>query len=288
MSELRRPSVAWRAAPLVLSLCLAAAGPVLAQVSLDEPALDEHDAKRVDRIEKVVRELRAIVFQGRETGQPVVVQPADTQGQVQRLTDRLADIDQTLAKLNGQLEVMRHDLDQSQHQAGDLRAANAQLETEVADLQKQIVVLKGPPPAPVPIAPAATAGAPAGAPDSLSAAQAAMAQGDMASAEAGFRNVLSLDPDGPLAPEARYGLAHTLIARQSWPEAAEADIGAIRGWPQTRWAPLAVIDLSRALIEMGKAPDACSALAQIPRRYPKASAASFAEVRRLRVRAKCE
>lgn len=265
-------------------LCLAVGGAAFAQVSLDEPPLNDHDAKRVDRIEKAVRELRAIVFQGRETGQPVVVQPADTQAQVQRLTDRLADIDQTIAKLNGQIEVMRHDLDQAQRQAADARAANAQLQAQVSDLQRQIAQLK---PAPAPAAPAAPAAASPGAPDSLSAAQAALAQGDMASAEAGFRNVLSLDPDGPLAGEARYGLAHTLIARQAWPEAAEADIGAIRGWPETRWAPLAVIDLSRALIEMGKAPDACSALAQIPRRYPKASAASLAEARRLRVRAKC-
>ena len=33
-----------------------------------------------------MRELRAIVFQGRETGKPVVVQPADTDAQLSALT----------------------------------------------------------------------------------------------------------------------------------------------------------------------------------------------------------
>lgn len=257
------------------------AGPVLAQVSLDEPALKESDAKRVDRLEKAVKELRAIVFQGRETGQPVVVQPADAQGQVQRLSDRLTDIDETLAKLNGQIEVIRHDLDQSRRDANDLRAANARLETEVSDLQKAAAAAAAakaaPPPPPAPVS----------APDTLASAQAALAQGDMSGAEAGFRNVLALDPDGPSAPEARYGLARTLIARQDWPEAATADIGAIRGWPQTRWAPLAVIDLSRALIAMSKPDDACSALAQIPRHYPKATPAVLKDAQRLKLQAKC-
>ena len=41
---------------------------------MEEDPLDDRSRKRLDRMEKVVRELRAIVFQGRDTGQPVVVQ----------------------------------------------------------------------------------------------------------------------------------------------------------------------------------------------------------------------
>ena len=50
-------------------LVLIASAPAFAQTPLGDP-LDDHSAKRLDRMEKVVRELRAIVFQGRETGQP--------------------------------------------------------------------------------------------------------------------------------------------------------------------------------------------------------------------------
>src|SRR5580698_3148072 len=100
-------------APLLAAACLLlAGGHALAQVSLDEP-LDEHAAKRLDRMEKAMKELRAIVFQGRETGAPVVVQPADTQSQIAAAGDKINDISQTLARVNGELEVIKHDLDQT-------------------------------------------------------------------------------------------------------------------------------------------------------------------------------
>ena len=83
---LRRVSRSWPSPSWRRVLCAGA------QVPLDPP-LDERSAARLDRMEKAMRELRAIVFQGRETGQPVVVQPADTSGQINALTDRLNDLD---------------------------------------------------------------------------------------------------------------------------------------------------------------------------------------------------
>src|SRR5665213_2346662 len=126
------------------ALALALAGHVAAQVSLDEP-LDEHSAKRLDRMEKAFRELRAIVFQGRETGQPVVVQPAETQGQITGLSDRLNDLDQTLSRLNGQIEVIRHDLDQARQEALDLRAQNATLKDRLVAMDERLQALTAPP-----------------------------------------------------------------------------------------------------------------------------------------------
>jgi TolA-binding protein len=77
--------------------------------------------------------------------------------------------------------------------------------------------------------------------------------------------------DTARGPEARYYLAKTLRARRAFADAATADIGAIRGWPQTTWAPDAVLDLSRSLIDMKKPADACQTLAELARRYPKAT-----------------
>jgi TolA-binding protein len=278
---------------LAAALLLAgAAHEAAAQVPLDEPPLDEHDAKRLDRIDKAVRELRAIVFQGRETGAPVVVQPADTEGQLGHLSDRLGDIDQTLAKLNGQLEVIRHDLDQSHHDLDDLRSANAALTERVGALEKTVQAMAAPPPAAAPAqAPAAPASAPtpaAPAPAAgFSAARAALEQGDMATAETGFQAYIAQAGDGPRGPEARYYLARTLISRHAWAEAATADIGAIRGWPRTTWAPAAIIDLSHALIALDKTEDACQILGELGRRYPKAPPAVVKEAGRLRVQARC-
>ncbi|HSZ51941.1 MAG TPA: tetratricopeptide repeat protein [Caulobacteraceae bacterium] len=272
-----------------------------AQVSLDEPPLGENDAKRLDRIEKAVRELRAIVFQGRETGQPVVVQPADTEGQINQQSDKLNDLDQTLAKLTGELEVVRHDVDQTHHDLDDLRSQNAALKDQVDGLQKTVQALQPPPPPPAgaPTASPGGLGAPGSPPveppstapldpaAQFSAARAALEQGDMANAEAGFQAYIAVAGDGPRGPEARYYLARTLIARKAWPEAATADIGAIRGWPHTSWAPAAVLDLSRSLVAMGKNQDACETLGELTQRYPGAAPAVLREARRLRTDAQC-
>jgi TolA-binding protein len=266
-----------------------------AQVSLDSPPLAETDAKRLDRMEKAVKELRAILFQGRETGQPVVVQPADTQAEIGRLGDRLNDIEQTLTRINGEIEVTRHDLDQTKGQVAALQAQNAQLSTAVATLQKQVQALTPPPPPPT--APAGDMGSPgdsaAVAPPvdpegQFAAAKAALDQSDMSGAETGFRAYLRSAPDGSHAPEAHYGLARALLSRHAWPDAAAADIAAIRGWPRTRWAPQAVLDLSRALAAMGKPRDACQTLSELKRRYPTAPANVLRAGRQLSVETQCE
>jgi TolA-binding protein len=260
---------------------------VMGQVSLDQPPLDEHDAKRVDRLEKAMKELRAIVFQGRETGAPVVIQPADTDGQLGRLTDRLNDIDQTLAHLNGELEVIRHDLDQSHRDLEQTRGANAELRERLDTLERSVKALTPPPPPPPE---AATAPATPAAPDPaamFAEARTALEQGDMHTAEAGLRAFLDTSGDGPRGPEARYYLARTLMARKDWPDAATADIGAIRGWPHTTWAPAAVLDLSRALLAMSKTDDACGILGELATHYPKAPPTLLKDALRLRAQAKC-
>ena len=66
-----------RRAALALAACLAVAplSLAVAQTPLTDP-LDDRSAARLDRMEKVVRELRAIIFQGRETGaRPALATP---------------------------------------------------------------------------------------------------------------------------------------------------------------------------------------------------------------------
>jgi tol-pal system protein YbgF len=274
-----------RLTPVLVAIFLAAgAGSALAQVPLDEP-LDEHAAKRLDRMEKAMKELRAIVFQGRETGAPVVVQPADTQSQIASQSDKINDINQTLAKLNGELEVIKHDLDQSRQEASELRAANISLRQTVAALEKTVKDMAAPPPPPPAMtAPAAPLQDPAAA---FEAAKAAFDAGDNQTAEAGFKDYVDRYGEGPGGPEARYYLARTLMARKAWPEAATAEIGAIRGWPHTHWAPEAVLGLSKSLVAMGKNADACETLDELTKRYPKALPAVLKSAASMRAQAQC-
>jgi len=261
-----------------------------AQVPLDE-TLDQHSAQRLDRMEKAMKELRAIVFQGRETGAPVVIQPADTQSQLGQMADRLSALEQSLARLTGELEVTRHDLDQSRQEAADLRTSNSLLRAQVADLQKSVQALSPPPPPPPlePANPATTApgGVGGDAPSGMAAAKSALAAGDLAGAEAGFRDVVDRYGDTAYGAEARYNLAKILIARRAFAEAATSDIGAIRGWPHTRWAPDAVLDLSHSLIALDKPADACATLGELERRYPKPGLTIAKRASELKLQAKC-
>ncbi len=290
---MRPGSAAGLAAAAVIGVAWAGgATRALAQVSLDSPPLSETDAKRLDRLEKAVKEVRAILFQGRETGQPVVVQPADTQSQIGHLGDQLNDIEQTLSRMNGEIEVTRHDLDQTRAQVSALQSQNAQLSTALAALQKNVQALTPPPPpaqgdmgAPAPGAAPPPPEDPEGA---FATAEAAIAQSDMTGAETGFRAYLQAAPDGVHAPEAHYGLARALLSRHDWPDAAAADIAAIRGWPHTRWAPQAVLDLSRALVAMQKPKDACETLGELRRRYPSAPANVLRAGRELSTETQCE
>jgi tol-pal system protein YbgF len=270
---------------LVLVLGWVLAGGAAAQTAIDD-TLPPNSARRLDNLEKVVRELRAIIFQGRETGQAVVIQPADTQSQISALADRVNDLDHTLSGMTGQLEVLRHDLDQARADNGDLRARNAALKEEVTGLEQKIQAMAAPPPPPPPVAQAALPSAEDAA-GAFASARALLQAGDNAAAEAAFRSFTDRYGDDPRDAEAHYYLGKTLLARQAWPEAATADIGAIRGWPQTRWAPDAVLDLARALSAMNKTSDACGTLAELTRRYPKASVTVLREARGLRAQAAC-
>jgi TolA-binding protein len=223
-------------------------------------------------MEKAMKEMRAIVFQGRETGQPVVIQPADTDSQINALTDHLNDLDRTLSKLNGEMEVVRHDLDQARQENSDLRAQIAVLKNQLAAVDAEVKALTPPPPPPAdPNAPPAPPAEPADPASAFVAARASLQAGDAATAEAGFKDFVDRFGDTPRGPEARYYLGRLLLRRHAWADAATADIGAIRGWPHTSWAPEAVLNLSQALIGLGKNSDACQILDELAKRYPAAA-----------------
>src|SRR5579864_8799929 len=164
----------------VAILTLGAAAPALAQVPLDG-SLDEHSAKRLDRMEQAIRELRSIVFQGRETGKPVIVQPADSDAQMSALSQKIDDLQQAITRLTGQLESAGHDVDQARHEADQLREENGALTARVAALEQKLAA----PPAPVQPPPAAETAPPPpplDAPAALAAAREAMNAGDDAAA----------------------------------------------------------------------------------------------------------
>jgi len=255
--------------------------PALGQTSMDDP-LDARDAKRVDRMEKVVRELRAIVFQAQKSGSPVVVQPADTETRMGELANRIGDLEQSLTKLNGALETTTHDLDVA-------RRENAALGAQVKSLSDRLAVAEkatqatAPQPDAAPVAPPPAANSA----EAFARAKQMLQGGDYDGAEQAFAGFVATYPDAPRAPEARYWWGKTLSVRGAHAQAATAYIGAIRGWPQTSWAPDAVVELSRSLIALKKPTEACQTLAEFAKRYPKAPPTVIARAAAARSQAKC-
>jgi tol-pal system protein YbgF len=279
--RLRVPATA--IAPILLAGWLVA-GPALAQTPMGDP-LDARDARRVDRMEKVVRELRSIIFQMKDTGKPVVVQPADTDARMQELANRIGDLEQSLTRINGALDTTAHQLDET-------RRANAELAAQVKALNDRLTVVEQSGQAAA--APAAQGGdEPAAPPPKLSAADAfskareLMLAGDYDGAESAFGAYVHDYPDGSRTPEARYWWGKTLTAKGDNARAASAYIGAIRGWPKTGWAPDAVAELARSLVALKKPDDACAALGELHKRYPKPSAAVASRAAAAARQAKC-
>ncbi|WP_165184887.1 tol-pal system protein YbgF [Caulobacter soli] len=276
-------------AALLASVLALTTMPALAQTAMPDP-LDDRSVKRLDKMEKVVRELRAIVFQGRDTGKPVVVQAAETDAQISALSDQLKDLEQTLTRLNGQNETLTHDLDVARR-ANDSEKARADaldqrlaaLEKRLADQEAAAAAAVAAPPA-APAAPVAAANDPAAA---FKSARQLLLDGDYGGAEQAFAGYVATYPDSAKAPEARYWLGETQFVREAYGDAAGNYLGAVRGWPQTSWAPDAVLKLSRSLVALKKPADACKTLDELAKRYPKAPAAVTSKAATTRAQAKC-
>ena len=272
------------ASALVLSIA-AGFAPAWGQTPMPDP-LDDRSVRRLDKMEKVVRELRSIVFQGRDSGKPVVVQPAETDAQMQGLAARIGDLEESLTRVNGQNETLTFDLDQARKALAEAQTANRALGDRLTALETRATQLE-------------TASAPVigeedaavddgGDPDAdFAKARQLMLDGDYDAAQVAFEGFVKRHGDSPKAPEARYWLGKTLSVRGAHTDAAGAYIGAIRGWPKTSWAPDATLELSRSLIALKKPADACQTLDELARRYPKAPAAVTARATAARAQAKC-
>lgn len=282
---------------LLAVLFASTAAVAVAQTPLPvEDPLDDRSAKRVERMEKVVRELRSIVFQGRDTGKPVVVQPAETDAQIAALNERVGDLEQTLTKLNGQNEAANFELTKANRAVADQKARADLLEQRLAALEKSIADMQaaavqvgaqgtggmalagGTPPPPAPPADPAVA---------FKQAKDLLLAGDYANAEQAFAAYVNNYPDSAKAPEARYWQGETLFVREAYTDAAGAYIGAIRGWPQTSWAPDATLKLARSMVALKKTTEACRTLDELTKRYPKAPAQVISRAASTRVAARC-
>ncbi len=280
---------ALRSLRLVTTLCTAVSA---AALCLAAPAGAADDPGRVERLEKQVKELRAIVYQARDTGHPVEVKDAGPDPAVTVLAQRVDDLEATLRKLQGAAEQAGHDVDQThaglEAERADRTSQTQGLTDRLTRLESQFATFSAPPPPP----PAATVDprghktpAPAAATPSTATpvadtaaefktARSLLASGDYGGASQAFQAFLSSHPADAKAPEAYYWLGESYFVRDLSGDATSAYARALKGWPKTVWAPDAVIKLSRALAATQRNPEACAALGEFTRRYEKTATVS--------------
>ncbi len=273
----------------------AAMGTLMACSSLAIPGLGRaaEDPARVDRLEKQIRELRAIVFQARDTGHPVEVKDAGPDPAVTALTQRVDDLEATLRKLQGGNEQSTHDVEQlrsgMEADRSDRTTQIQALTDRLARVESQLATVSSPPPPPP--APdgkgrrqaSAAAAAPVPSADpaagvdtvgEFKTARTLLASGDYGGASQAFQAFVGTHPADPKTPEAFYWLGESYSVRDLNGDATSAYARALKGWPKTPWAPDAVIKLSRALAATQRNPEACAALGEFARRYEKTATPS--------------
>ena len=281
-------------------LIAAAGGAALAGAVSGTAFAQSGDGPRLDRLEKDIRELRAIVFQGRDTGQPVVVKPEGPDPAVEALQGRTDQLEQTIRTLSGQVEVLTHDVEEAKRQNAAAHDAETELRGEVKALTDEMSksapapapdALSSAPPA-LPQTPStgggATAPAPGGEAAAFKAAKAELAGGDYAGAGDALNAYLQQYGSSPHAREAYYLLGESYYIRGGYGDATTAYARALKDWPKVSWAPDATVKLSRALASTNRNDQACAALSEFDRRYaagaPKAVKARAASTA---VSAKC-
>jgi tol-pal system protein YbgF len=110
---------------------------------------------------------------------------------------------------------------------------------------------------------------------------------DYALAEQGFRDFLRKYPDERLVPDAQYWLGESLYQQQRYRDAAESFLAVSTKFERTGKAPDSLLRLGQSLAALNKRDAACATLAEVGRKYPKASAGVKRGVTQEQKRAHC-
>ena len=95
---------------------------------------------------------------------------------------------------------------------------------------------------------------------------------DYALAEQAFRDFLRKYPNERLVPDAQYWLGETLFQRQRYRDAAESFLAVSTKFEKSGKAPDSLLRLGQSLAAMNQKEAACATLAEVGRKFPRASA----------------
>ena len=110
---------------------------------------------------------------------------------------------------------------------------------------------------------------------------------DYGLAEQAFRDFLRKYPQERLVPDAQYWLGESLFQQQRYRDAAESFLAVSTKFERAGKAPEALLRLGQSLAALDKREAACATLAEVGRKYPKASASVKRSVAQEQKRVHC-
>lgn len=243
------------------------------------------DKRRLDQLDRNVRRLERAVTQRNAAGQPVLVEPDPEvialQGRVDIMDRRLRDLEATVQRVNGDLERLSFQLDESTRDntalGARLRDAEGRLRTIETAAEREAELN-----API------SSDSPTGDARQDLAAAVRLAGSDPARGDRALQGVVAAWPDTPQAQEASSRLGDLRVASGDHAGAVAFYASALRGWPTASWAPATTLELATALNATDRKTQACTALNEFTRRYaPTATPAVRTRATQLRTRIGC-
>src|SRR5471032_1391265 len=95
---------------------------------------------------------------------------------------------------------------------------------------------------------------------------------DYALAEQAFRDLVKKYPNDRLVPDAQYWLGESLFQRQRYRDAAELFLAVSTKYDKAGKAPDSLLRLGQSLVALNSKESACATLAEVGRKFPRASA----------------
>ena len=256
---------------------------------------------QIERLQRDVRDLQAELFRNGVTPRGEPVAPAETPAiaPMGPLTQRVDDMEQSLRRLTGELEVLQHQLDQLsqrldrmqnqldyvENRQGDALAAAPPQELAPAGDEQGAAVALAPPegalgtipqgtPLPAPQAPPAAGAALPGNPDAeFEAAMDLLTRAQYGRAGEAFRAFAASYPNTDLGAQALYwsgDIAYSVD--KNYEVAAREFAELLKNYPRAPRAPEGMLKLGLSLLALGQKQEGCVTLAALPRTYPNASA----------------
>ena len=245
-------------------------GAVIAQTQ-PLPAI-QWDVRRLDTLDRNVRRLeRALIQRNNQVGEPLLVESDPElialQGRVSQMDRRLQDMEATVQRVNGDIERLTFQLDESDRDNAALRSrlndADARverIESAAEDAARAAAAAEE-----------AARGPPSPTGDAVSDLAAAHAVTDPAASRAALEAVATNWPDTPSGKEAVWRIGDIIRATGDQAGAVQQYATALSGWPTLPWAGEVTLKLARGLEATNRDAQACAALGEYVRRYQATS-----------------